>query len=187
MTENDGGTPRDPERDPETPPTPPTQPVPDSSFGGEQAPAGPADPGQNMPSEPPAGAHSAAAPAGAHAAPGPHGAPAPQGQPGAQWAQHPASPPKNDLGVWALVTGILSYVFCPLVLGIVAIIVGTMSRRAADQGLANNRGMGTAGLILGWVNVALAVLVIVFFVIALAAGLLSGGFGQWGDMNRYSY
>ena len=87
------------------------------------------------------------------------------------------------MSVWSLVTGILSFVFGALLLGIAAIITGTMSRKAADQGLANNRGMGTAGLILGWINVALVVLGILFFIIALAAGLLSGGFGDWGDMN----
>jgi len=180
MTENAGGTPRDPDRDPETPPT---QPVPESSFGAEPAPAGPADPGPGAPSDesrenPPYGQPNAPY--------GQPGAPAAYGQPGAPAASqygYAPSPPKNDLGVWSVVTGILSFVFCPLVLGIAAIVTGTMSRKAADQGLANNRGMGTAGLILGWANVALVLIGVAFFVIALAAGLLSGGFGEWGDMN----
>ncbi|MCP2266721.1 DUF4190 domain-containing protein [Promicromonospora thailandica] len=176
MTENDGGAPRDPQRDPETPPT---QPLPGSDAG----------PAPSEPTEP-------VRPAFAE-----HGVPAePYGQPAASAADEPVAaganpppaapqygyaptPPKNDLGVWALVTGILSYVFCPLLLGVAAIITGTMSRRAADEGLANNRGMGTAGLILGWINVALSLLAIAFFVVALAAGLLAGGLGEWGDMN----
>jgi hypothetical protein len=181
MTENDGGTPRDPRRDPETPPT---QPVPESSFGAEPAPADPtpADPGPDVPP-------------GQRDTETLYGQPEPAtayGQPGAPAVSqygYAQSPPKNDLAVWSLITGILSFVFCPLLLGIAAIVTGTMSRKAADQGLANNRGMGTAGLILGWVNVALVVLGILFFIIALAAGLLSGGFAEWGDMNdmeRYS-
>jgi hypothetical protein len=196
MTQNDGGTPYEPKPDPETQPT---QPLPDASRGADEpaatgipqepAAAGPADPGpgQSAPSERPG------VPSEQPGAPyGLPGAPAAYGQPGApaapQYGYTPA-PPKNDLGVWSLVTGILSFVFCPLILGIAAIITGNMSRKAADQGLANNRGMGTAGLVLGWINVVLVALGIVFFIIALAAGLLSGGFGEWGDMNdmdRYS-
>lgn len=195
MTENDGGTPRDPQRDQETPPT---QPVPES-FGAE--PARPADPGpptvpgqgdtETLYGQPGTGQPGTGQP-GAYTAYGQPGAPAAYGQPGAPAVSqygYAASPPKNDLAVWSLVTGILSFVFCPLLLGIAAIITGTMSRKAADQGLANNRGMATAGLILGWVNVALVVLGILFFVIALGAGLLSGGFGEWNNMNdmdRYS-
>ena len=182
MTENDGGTPRDPQRDPETPPT---QPVPESSFGAEPAGPGPAGPGPAGPG--PAG------PGPADPGPADPGPGAPYGQqpaaPVTSQYGYAASPPKNDLAVWSLVTGILSYVFCPLVLGIAAIVTGTMSRKAADQGLANNRGMGTAGLILGWINVALVVLGILFFVIALGAGLLSGNLSDWGnmgDMDRYT-
>ncbi|GAB2478419.1 hypothetical protein GCM10027063_19840 [Promicromonospora xylanilytica] len=165
MTENEGGAPRDPRRDPETPPT---QPVPESSLNAEQPPGTPTDPLSNE----------------AAGQPGPQ---TPYGMPGAPVAQqhgYAPSPPKNDLGVWSLVTGILSYVFCPLLLGIAAIITGTMSRRAADEGLANNRGMGTAGLILGWINVALSLLAIVFFVIAIAAGLFAGGVGNFYEMNE---
>ncbi|MFD2024236.1 DUF4190 domain-containing protein [Promicromonospora aerolata] len=177
MTENEGGTPRDPQRDPETPPT---QPVPDSSLDAEQPPGTPANPTSNEPSGQP----------GAQSPYGLPGAPATYGQPGAPAAQqygYVPAPPKNDLAVWSLITGILSYVFCPLVLGIAAIITGTMSRRAADEGLANNRGMGTAGLILGWINVVLVVLGIVFVIIAIAAGLFAGGIGgfyEMNDMNR---
>lgn len=179
MTQNEGGTPYEPKPDPETPPT---QPVPESSLGAEPAQAGPADPGAGVPPE----QGDANAPYGQPGAPGAYGQPA---APAVSQYGYAQSPPKNDLAVWSLVTGILSYVFCPLVLGIAAIVTGTMSRKAADQGLANNRGMGTAGLILGWINVALVVVGIVLFFVLLAAGLLSGGFGEWGDMNdieRYS-
>lgn len=185
MTENEGGTPRDPQRDPETPPT---QPVPESSFGAEPAQASPADPGPAAASE----QGGASTPYGQADTPyGQAGAPAAYGQqaapPVSQYG-YAQSPPKNDLAVWSLITGILSYVFCPLVLGIAAIITGTMGRRAADEGLANNRGMATAGLILGWVNVALAVIGIVFFFVAIAAGLFAGGIGSFNemrDMNGY--
>jgi hypothetical protein len=188
MTENAGGTPRDPQRDPETPPT---QPVPES-FGAEPAPA---DPGRSETFE--QGATQPYGQAGADAPYGQAGTPYEQqggaagygagyGQPASPAVTqygYAATPPKNDLAVWSLVTGILSYVTCPLLLGIAAIVTGTMGRRAADDGLANNRGMATAGLILGWINVALAILGVVFFIFVLGAGLLSGGISQWSYMN----
>ncbi|MFD7307007.1 DUF4190 domain-containing protein [Promicromonospora sp. NPDC059942] len=215
MTENEGGTPRDPrDPQPETPPTQPlpgstpsqgsdptpTQPLPGEPYRAEQQPTPPQPAGQQplpqrpTPQQPGPQEPHPAPPSGPDAGPpyGQQGVPTPYGQPGAPAAPQYAygqTPPKNDLGVWALITGILSFVFCPLLLGIAAIITGTMSRRAADAGLANNRGMGTAGLILGWINVALVVLAIVFFVIALAVGLISGGLNGWGDMdpNDWNY
>jgi Domain of unknown function (DUF4190) len=176
MTENAGGTPRDPERDQETPPT---QPVPESSSGAEPTRPWPAEPDPNAPQGQPASSEEPDAPYGQPGATAEYG---PPGVPATAQYGYAQSPPKNDLAVWSLVTGILSFVFCPFLLGIAAIITGIMSRKAADQGLANNRGMGTAGLILGWINVALVLVGVVLFVILLGAGLLSGGFGEWGDM-----
>jgi len=180
MTENDGGTPRDPQ--PETPPTQPlpesspAQPVPEPSLSAEPPSATPQEPAPAEPAGPDVNA-----PYGQPGAPAAYGQ---QGAPAAPQYGYAPTPPKNDLAVWSLVTGILSFVICPLLLGIAAIITGTMSRRAADEGLANNRGMGTAGLLLGWINVALVVLGIAFFFVALAVGLFAGGMGGWGDMNN---
>lgn len=177
MTENDGGTPRDPQRDPETPPT---QPVPASAPGAETGPVGPMDPGAGTPAEQgvPERYVQAAAEAPATQPGGPAGYGRPMTPVVSQYG-YAAAPPKNDLAVWSLVTGILSYVTCPLVLGIAAIVTGTMGRRAADEGLANNRGMATAGLILGWINVALVVLGILLFIFLVGAGLLAGGLSEW--------
>ena len=144
MTENDAGTPRDPQ-----PETAPTQPLPEPSHSAEQPQA------SGNPHEP------------AGAVP--------------QYVYAP-TPPKNDLAVWSLITGILSYVMCPLLFGVAAIVTGTMSRKAADEGLANNRGMGTAGLILGWINVAMSLLAIIFFIVLVGVGLLAGGIGSMSHM-----
>jgi hypothetical protein len=202
MTENEGGTPRDPQ--PETPPTQPlpgstppqvpegspTQPLPGQPYGSEQQPT-PQQPAsqQPTPQDPASAPYTGPDPNAPHPQ---QGVPTPYNRPGGPTAHqygYGQTPPKNDLGVWALVTGILSYVFCPLLLGIAAIITGTMSRRAADEGLANNRGMGTAGLILGWINVALAVLAIAFFIVALAVGLFAGGLNwdEMGNPNDWNY
>ena len=191
MTENAGGTPRDPQHDPGTQPT---QPLPESPLGAEP-PTGPErtdffetgsleqQSGAPAPYEQPA----ARAPYEQPAGPAAYGQPAAPAAP--QYGYTPP-PPKNDLAVWSLVTGILSYVMCPILLGVAAIITGTMGRKAADEGLADNRGMATAGVILGWVNIALSVLGIVLFFVLLGAGLLAGAIGEWSgvnDMNGYGY
>ncbi|MFJ3406806.1 DUF4190 domain-containing protein [Promicromonospora sp. NPDC090134] len=89
---------------------------------------------------------------------------------------YPVAPPKNDLGVWSLVTGILSWILCPLILGIVAIVTGNASRKAVREGLANNLGMATAGLVLGWINVALTGAAVLVWILFLVVGLLGAAF-----------
>jgi len=87
---------------------------------------------------------------------------APQGPAYAQGGQpypYGSAPlPKNNLGVWSLVLGILSVLGCGLFTGIAAIITGTKSRRAQQEGQANNGGMGLAGLITGWIGTVLVTL-----------------------------
>jgi hypothetical protein len=83
--------------------------------------------------------------------------------------------PRNDLGVWALVLGIASFVLsCGFLTGIPAIIVGTKAKRAVEAGEANNGGLAQAGVILGWVASALSVLAIILFVILVGFGLAFG-------------
>ncbi len=91
--------------------------------------------------------------------PPPSGPPAPgYGGPGG-----PAPSDKdNQVGVWALVTGILG--FCCGPIGIAAIILGRKSQSAAAQGTATNGGLGTAGFILGCVAVVLWVINLVLLV-----------------------
>jgi hypothetical protein len=68
---------------------------------------------------------------------------------------------KNNLGVWALVLGILGLVCCGFA-AIPAIILGNKSKEAAAQGLANNGGYGQAGVILGWIGVVFLVLGVIW-------------------------
>lgn len=79
---------------------------------------------------------------------------------------------KNGLGVAALICGIGSWVILPLLAAVAAIILGSMGKKAADQGLANNRGMSQAGSILGWINVGITVFVGVLVLILFVAGVL---------------
>ncbi|GEA90055.1 DUF4190 domain-containing protein [Cellulomonas cellasea] len=71
--------------------------------------------------------------------------------------------PKNNLAVWALVLGLVGIVLqCGFLTGIPAVIVGNKARKAAAAGEANNGGMALAGVILGWVAIALSVLVLIW-------------------------
>jgi len=83
--------------------------------------------------------------------------------------------PKNSLGVWALVLGILGLVACGLFAGIPAIIVGNNAKKAAAAGEANNGGLGTAGVIMGWISVGLSVLGIIAWIVLVGVAAVNGG------------
>ena len=76
---------------------------------------------------------------------------------------------QNSLGVWALVLGLAAFV-CSLgfLTGVPAIILGRKSKRAAAEGRANNGGLGSAGLIIGWIATVLSIIGIVVFGILVA-------------------
>jgi hypothetical protein len=79
-------------------------------------------------------------------------------------AGYAGAAPQNGQGTTALVTGILGLLCCGL-LSIVAIITGRKGMQLADQGVADNRGVAQAGMILGWIGVALWVVGVIFYVI----------------------
>lgn len=83
--------------------------------------------------------------------PPPYGQPAygqpAYGQAGYGAPGYGAGTQKNNLGVWALVLGIVG--FCCGPVSIAAIVLGRQSQAAADRGEATNRGQGTAGFVLG--------------------------------------
>ncbi|HEY3475965.1 MAG TPA: DUF4190 domain-containing protein [Anaerolineales bacterium] len=75
----------------------------------------------------------------------------------------PASPavlPTSTLAVVSLVSGILGFTFVPLIGGIVALVTGYMARNETRSmpPRASGDGMATAGIIIGWIQVALLVL-----------------------------
>lgn len=89
------------------------------------------------------------------------------GYPAAGYGQSPYGPvygqfPKNNLGVWSLVLGLVGMFVCGIFTAIPAIVVGANAKRAVAAGEANNEGMATAGIILGWIQVALTLLSLVW-------------------------
>ncbi|WP_460753550.1 DUF4190 domain-containing protein [Myceligenerans cantabricum] len=115
---------------------------------------------------------------------------APAQQPASPYQQQGASPypaapayqgqymgqpyPKNSLGVWAMVLGIVSIVMCGFFAGIPAVVVGAKARRAVREGEADNDGMALAGVITGWIGTGLSVLLIVFYVVVFSLAVSQG-------------
>jgi hypothetical protein len=73
--------------------------------------------------------------------------------------------PTNTLAVVSLALGIAGYVVLPFVAGIAAIVTGHLARGQIRQTGEGGGGFALAGLILGYVNVALTVIVIAIIVI----------------------
>jgi hypothetical protein len=82
-------------------------------------------------------------------------------------------PTQEPLATWSLVLGILSFVFCPVVGAIAAIITGRRAKKAVDVsgGAKTGRGLAVAGQVLGSANLVLSVLaaVLIGFLVNFAA------------------
>jgi hypothetical protein len=78
------------------------------------------------------------------------------------------SPPNSGKAIAALVLGILGIVSCQ-VLGIAAIVLGQQANQeiAASGGQVGGEGFAKAGIIMGWVAVALLALGVLGFVVFL--------------------
>ncbi|MBD7981853.1 MULTISPECIES: DUF4190 domain-containing protein [Oerskovia] len=192
---------------PPTPPTDPYRPAGEEPEGtGQQGPVPPAYPGYPQQSPSPYGAPAPGTPDGGYPQYGapaqqpPYGAPQqppygaaqqPYGAPGqAPYGATPygATPvpggaygyfPRNDLGIWAFVLGIASIVLsCGFFTGIPAIIVGSKAKRAVAAGEANNGGLALAGVILGWVGIALSVIGVIFLIAIVASPEFQAGFQE---------
>jgi len=87
--------------------------------------------------------------------------------------------PTSSLSITSLIMGIISWVLIPIVGGIIAVITGHMAKKEirASRGLLGGEGLATAGLLLGYANLALGVcgcLVLLLFP-ALLAGAWAYG------------
>jgi len=80
----------------------------------------------------------------------------------------------------ALILSILSWVVCPVIPAIIALVLAKQSNDeiAASRGRVGGEGLNTASKIVSWINIglyaALAVFFAAIFLIALVAGAASG-------------
>jgi len=93
--------------------------------------------------------------------------------PGGQWIQ--VGQTTNGKATAALVLGILGFVFCPFVCSIAALVLGYQARGEIDGsgGRMGGRSNATAGIVLGWIGLALCAAFVALVIIGFAVG--SGG------------
>lgn len=86
-------------------------------------------------------------------------------------------PPTSSLSLTSLIMGIVGWVLLPVVGAIIAVITGHMAKKEIreSQGLLGGDGMATAGLILGYSNIAIGLCTCVVLILfpALLAGILA--------------
>lgn len=99
--------------------------------------------------------------------------PVPYGQPQPFAPQQP--PRTNGLAIASLVCGIVAWVLFPLVAAIPAVICGHVALRQTRRHAEAGGGLAIAGLVLGWINVAVFGLVLCFFGVAILGCLGAAG------------
>jgi hypothetical protein len=72
----------------------------------------------------------------------------------------------------ALVMGILGLFLCPLICSVLALVFGYQAKREIDSsgGRLSGRGNAVAGIVLGWIGVALVAAFIGLVILGLAVG-----------------
>ena len=83
----------------------------------------------------------------------------------------PAATPKqtSTMAIVSLVSGILGWTLLPLLASVVAVITGHMARSEIRRNpdTIEGDGLAIAGLVLGWLSIALAVLTLIFTVVLI--------------------
>ena len=87
--------------------------------------------------------------------------------------------PTSPLAIVSLIAGILGFMGFPIIASIVAILTGYAARKEtrSNPPKAMGDGMATAGIVMGWIQIALAVVAICCFIIyfVFIIGLVSRG------------
>ena len=95
-------------------------------------------------------------------------------------AVYVAAPPTNSLAVVSLVAGILSWLLCPIVAAIVAVVTGHLARSQIRTSGESGGGLAIAGLVLGYVHLLVWAVIAVFWLfvfggLAILAALSGSG------------
>lgn len=78
----------------------------------------------------------------------------------------------------SLVLGIGGFVIFPVVLSILAIVFGRSAKREiAERPGLGGAGLATAGIVLGWVGLALVALAVLLFILLVVVASTSSGTG----------
>jgi Domain of unknown function (DUF4190) len=99
--------------------------------------------------------------------------PPPAGSAGAQMPYGYGTPQNEGLAIGALVASIVSWVFCPIIPAIVALVLAAQAKAKIDASGGRLTGLGlcTAAKIISWIHLGLiALFILIFVLIAIAGG-----------------
>lgn len=98
---------------------------------------------------------------------------------GPQYGQNPPARQTSSDAVVALVLSILSWVVCPVVLAIVALVFAGKAKSAiaASGGWLDGASMVTAAKVLAWLNIVLVILGTLLFVVVSILGAAASSSG----------
>jgi uncharacterized membrane protein len=83
---------------------------------------------------------------------------------------HASAGETSGKAIASLVLGIGGFLIFPVVLSILAIVFGRSAKREiAERPGLGGAGLATAGIVLGWIGVALTVIAVLFVVLVVAA------------------
>ncbi len=104
-----------------------------------------------------------------------------QGYPPQAYGYAPASPPTDDKATWALVSSIVGFILCPIVLHVVGWVLANQSleRIRNSRGTLGGEGVAKTARVLGIIGVVLygvgALLAILFLAILIPLGVFAAG------------
>ena len=144
-----------------TPPGPPQPGPPPGGYGGYgPPPGGPGGPGGYGPG------------------PGPGGYGPPPGAPGpyGPYGYGPVAPRNSGTAIAALVVAIASFVVCPLIPAIIALVLARNARNeiANSGGTVTGEGLVTAARVISWINIVLWVALGLVFLVVIIIGAAVG-------------
>ncbi len=86
----------------------------------------------------------------------------------------PAGPQTSTLAIVSLAAGVISWLFAPILATVVAVVCGHLALREIDSsgGALEGRGLALTGLVLGYVQIALAALVLLGLCVFFAVSFL---------------
>ncbi|NQU36571.1 MAG: hypothetical protein HQ526_03125 [Actinobacteria bacterium] len=91
-------------------------------------------------------------------------------------APGPATPVTNQNAIIALVLAVVSFVVCPLIAAIVALVFAGKAKKeiAASNGWQTGDGLVTGAKVAAWINIAVSLLFILIYGLIIILAIASG-------------
>jgi hypothetical protein len=89
---------------------------------------------------------------------------------------YPPQRPTNGLAIASLIVGIIGFFSCPLI-GAVAIYLGNRAQAQIAQTGEDGEGLAKAGVILGWIALALTALALLAAAVVVTIAIIASSMG----------